>query len=555
MMRRGLLLLFALSFALAAGVVCAAGAARAWLDRDSLQLGETVTLNVETSDSASEPDLSALEADFDLLGRSSSSSVSIANGRTTSTLLWAVGLRPKREGKLTIPALVVGNARTDALVVNVGAAPAIAAASAGDDLFLEVTADPQIAYVQQQIRVTVKFFYAINLTDGAVEELEVGDAVVQKLGQDRSYDAERAGRRYRVMERRYAVTAQKSGTLSLPALNFRGRALSGNDPNALFFGRGRTVETRADGVIVEVKPRPAASGDGPWLPAQSLTLQADRAEAMTQGKVGEPLTVTLSAVAQGLGFDQLPELELPAIDGAEVYPDKSLTRSRENAGWVVGERTRKFAIVPKRAGTLRIPSVSLAWWDTANDKAATAQTGEIVIEIVAAGGATQPAAGATATAAGDTAAAPGAAVPGDATVWKMIALSSGVLWLVTVVLFWRRQRAPRAAVVAAPPEFSPTRRSFEAAVTAGDAAAAARRLIAWARSEGLRVQHLGELALQLDSAAQREAIAGLQAALYGAAGAPLPADLASAFARGFARAPRAAANDDGSVLPPLWGGR
>lgn len=549
-------MMFVLSCAFLAAGAAAAATARAWLDRESLQLGETVTLNVETSESVSEPDLSVLEADFDLLGRSSSSSISIVNGRTTSTLLWAVGLRPKREGKLTIPALLVGNAKTDALTVDVGAAPEIAAASAGDDIFLEVTADPQIAYVQQQIRVTVKFFYAVNLTDGAVEELDVGDAVVQKLGQDRSYDAERAGRRYRVMERRYAVTAQKSGTLNLPALNFRGRALSGNDPNALFFGRGKTVSTRADGVTIEVRPRPAASGDGPWLPAQSLTLQAERAEAMAQGTVGEPLTVTISAVAQGLGFDQLPELELPAIEGAEVYPDKSLTRSRENAGWVIGERTRKFAIVPKRAGTLRIPSVSLAWWDTANDRAATAQTGEIVIEIVASAAATQPASGAAPMTGSDAAATPAATESADAAFWKIMALGSGVLWLLTVGLLWRQRRAPRAAAPAvAAPEFSPTRRSFEAAVTAGDAAAAARRLIAWARSEGLRVQHLGELAVQLDSAAQREAISGLQAALYGAAGTPLPADLAAAFARGFSRAPRAAANDGDSVLPPLWGGR
>lgn len=542
-----------LSLALGTGGAAAASA-RVWLDRDSLQLGDTVTLNVETSESASEPDLSALEADFDLLGRSSSSSVSIANGRTMSTMLWAVGLRPKREGKLTIPPLVVGKSKTDALTVTVGAAPVIAAASAGDDVFLELTADPQIAYVQQQIRVTVKFFYAINLTDGAVEELEVGDAVVQKLGQDRSYDAERAGRRYRVMERRYAVTAQKSGTLNLPALNFRGRALSGNDPNALFFGRGRAVSTRADGVAIEVRPRPAGSGDGPWLPAQSLTLQADRAEAMAQGRVGEPLTITLSTVAQGLGFDQLPDPELPAIDGAEIYPDKSLTRSRENAGWVIGERTRKFAIVPKRAGTLRIPSVALNWWDTGNDKPATAKTGEIVIDVVAASDAPQPAASAAGASGGDTADMPGTAAPGDATFWKFFALGSAGLWLLTVLWLWRQRRAPRAAAVA-PPLDSPTRRSFEAAVAAGDASAAARRLVAWARSEGLLVQHLGELAAQLESSAQRDAIARLQAAVYGSAGEALPGNLAAAFARGFSRRTAVAANDDGSVLPPLWGGR
>ncbi|HSX59326.1 MAG TPA: BatD family protein [Tahibacter sp.] len=550
MMRR-IATLFALAFLSTFAVTAGAAAARAWLDRDTMQLGETVTLNVETEESASEPDLGALEADFELLSRSSSSSVSIVNGRTSSTLLWAVGLRPKREGKLTIPALVVGSAKTQPIVLTVGAAPAIASASPGDDIFLDVSVDPQLAYVQQQIRVTVKFFYAINLTDGAVEELTLGDAVVQKLGQDRSYDAERSGRRYRVMERRYALTAQKSGPLQIPALNFRGRALSGNDPNALFFGRGRTVATRSEPIAVEIRPKPADAGSGPWLPAQTLTLQVDGATPALQGRVGEPLTLTVSAVAQGLGFEQLPELELPAIDGAEVYPDKSLTRSRENAGWVVGERTRKFAIVPKRAGTLRVPAMSLGWWDTANDKPTIAQTAEITIEVAEAAGGTPAAASPDAVAAD----APVPAVSGStAAFWKIAALSSGGLWVVTLALLWL-QRRPRRAAAPAAPAFSPTKRSFEQAVAAGDAGAAAQRLLAWARSEGLSVSHLGELAARLDSPAQREAIAHLQAALYSGRTPALPAGLAAAFAAGFARASRRAANDENSVLPPLWGGR
>ena len=552
MIRRLLMLLALYAVATASP---AAETARAWLDRDSLQLGETVTLNIESSESASEPDFSALDADFELLGRSSSSSVSISNGRTTSSMLWAVGLRPRREGKLTIPPLTVGKARTEAVALTVGAAPAVAAANAGDDFFLDVTADPQLVYVQQQVRVTVRFYYAVNQTDGAVEELSLPDAVVQKLGQDRSYDAERAGRRYRVMERRYAVTAQKSGSLVLPALNFRGRALSGNDPNALFFGRGRAVETRSEATTIEVKPRPAASAGGAWLPAQSLQLQIEGVTAATPARVGEPLTVTVTVIAQGLGFEQLPEIELPAIAGAEVYPDKSVTRSRESSGWVVGERSRKFAIVPKHAGKLQIPALSLDWWNVAEDAAAKATTESVTVDVAEA--ANQPAAAPAAAAPAVATQADLPADSGSAMFWRLAAIVGFLLWLATLaVLLLVLRRLPRRAAAAAPSvAFSPTRRSFERAVADGDAAAAAQRLLAWARSEGLRANHLGELAAQLTAPAQREAIARLQAVLYGAAGGTLPPGLAAAFAQGFSGAATVAANDAASVLPPLWGGR
>ena len=277
--------------------------------------------------------------------------------------------------------------------------------------------------------------------------------------------------------------------------------------------------------------------------------------AATPARVGEPLTVTVTEIAQGLGFEQLPEIELPAIAGAEVYPDKSVTRSRESSGWVVGERSRKFAIVPKHAGKLQIPALSLDWWNVAEDAAAKATTESVTVDVAEA--ANQPAAAPAAAAPAVATQADLPADSGSAMFWRLAAIVGFLLWLATLaVLLLVLRRLPRRAAAAAPSvAFSPTRRSFERAVADGDAAAAAQRLLAWARSEGLRANHLGELAAQLTAPAQREAIARLQAVLYGAAGGTLPPGLAAAFAQGFSGAATVAANDAASVLPPLWGGR
>jgi hypothetical protein len=102
-----------------------------------------------------------------------------------------------------------------------------------------------------------------------------------------------------------------------------------------------------------VRARPPESGSDVWLPAQSLTLSAEGADADSSVHVGEPLTLTLRLKAQGLGFEQLPELKLPKIDGADIYPDKETTQNRDDGSWQYGTRERKFAIVPSRSGTLR----------------------------------------------------------------------------------------------------------------------------------------------------------------------------------------------------------
>ncbi|TLY52388.1 MAG: protein BatD [Gammaproteobacteria bacterium] len=124
--------------------ICAnvyAAQVRAWLDRNTMQLGETVMLNVEVSDdsNAAQPDFSALQTDFNLLGTQSSTAMNIINGQASSKLLWAVGLEPKHAGAITIPALSVAGTQTQSinLVVQPGSG---SGGKAGDDIAVRATA-------------------------------------------------------------------------------------------------------------------------------------------------------------------------------------------------------------------------------------------------------------------------------------------------------------------------------------------------------------------------------------------------------------------------------
>src|SRR5690606_3617975 len=84
--------------------VAAHAQTRAWIDRDSIALGETLTLNVETDDAgAGAPDWSPLDKDFIVSGHSSSRQIEIVNGKRSARLLFGVALQPRREGLLTIP--------------------------------------------------------------------------------------------------------------------------------------------------------------------------------------------------------------------------------------------------------------------------------------------------------------------------------------------------------------------------------------------------------------------------------------------------------------------
>lgn len=554
------LMLLALSFS-----TSASAAVRAWLDRSSMQLGETVTLNVESDDStAAEPDFSVLLGDFNSLGTQSSRQISMSNGATSAKTVWAVGLEPKRAGTLTIPAFNIGGQSSDPLSLTVLPAPIGAQGKPGDTLFVEVSADPLNPYVQQQVRYTVKLYFAVNLSDGSLDEPATANAVVQKLGRDKQYTANLHGQSYHVLERNYALIAEKSGPLSVPALSFRGSAVDNSDPTG-FFRRGRTVTARSDALQLDVRAKPASWGSAPWLPAASLVL-SDESQLPAEIQVGEPLTRTLKLRAQGLGFEQIPELEIAAPEGAEVYADKSQTQTRDDGSWLYGERTRKFAIVPTRPGTLTLPVVEVQWWNTTSERMETASLPAREIKVT--GAALAPATAApigpspspsstTATTSPGPVIYPAPASGAELRFWRWSSALLGGLWLLTLALWWRSRKAMHGARVAATqPTQAPARSVFLRACSMGDLSGAERALVAWARREKADILNLGSLAMALDDPAQRAALDELQRMRYaGASAEGLGARLTRAFRGGFAWSKAAAASAPVSPLPPLYPGR
>lgn len=548
---------------------------RAWLDRDTVALDETLTLNVELEggSSSAPPDFSALKKDFDLLGTSSNTSVSIINGQSSSKVLWAVGLQSRRAGVLTIPPLNIGGTSTQPLSLTVKAAAAGKVDANGKpvgDMLLELNAEPRAPYVQQQIRVTLKLYYAVNLTEGNLEDPHLDGVVVKKLGQDKNYQGNLNGRSYNILERHYALTAEKSGKLLLPAINFRGRAQDVNDLNS-FFNRGRLVTVHSDAIELDVRPRRADTGTNAWLPAAALTLTADGVDTASTVHIGEPLTLNLHLKAQGLGFEQLPELILDAVDGAEVYPDKSATRTRDDGIWQYGERDRKFALVPTRAGKLKLPAVELRWWDTEHDRAEVASVPAREIDVLPAIGTTNVAPVISAV---TTMPPSGADVQASATetaalvlaqtqlhTWRWLAIASLILWFLSMlgatIGFLRRRNIGLAtlnsAASASTVDDTKPRSAFRSACVRNDINAAAHALLRWARLQQSTLRNLGELTPLLSDPSQREVLTQLERVRYGDGDSAGVAErMAAVFANGISFRHANVKKSESALLPELY---
>lgn len=528
----------------------AVAAPNAWLDRTQITQGDTVTLNIE-SETSETPDFAVLDQDFLRRGQSSSTQTTIANGSVRTRTLWAVALEPRRSGSLTVPAITVGKEQTAPLQLTVGAGQ-IGAQAQGQDVFLEVEVDQPAPYVGQPVIYTLRLSYAITLLDGDLEPPSADAVDIRRIGDDASYQRTVAGRRYQTLERRFVLTPEHSGPLQLVGARFRGRTLAGlRDP---VFGGARAVSAIGETVTLQVQPQPAQAQQ-PWLPATSAELSTQIPDG--GGRAGEPVNIELHLQLQGAGAAQVPELQLPEVDGARVFPDTPQVRERVVDGVLTVDVTRRFALVPARAGRLTIPAVTVPWWNTLTHAPAVAKTDSATLQIGAAadGVDSSPAVvgrvAETATQATSTNdATAGFPVPpgsGQLRPWQGLSLMLLLLWLGTLVWGWRRGKVrpdrtgdEHTKAVAKDP-LDALRR----AASSGDLAAADDALRALAA--GREVE-----ALPLDTE-QRQALAELRGALWGGGNRERARTLLrDAFAKGVKLPARRDVLAYDEPLPPLY---
>ncbi|KER87424.1 membrane protein [Xanthomonas arboricola pv. celebensis] len=543
---------------------------RAWLDRDSANAGDVVMLNIETDQRGVDPDYTPLRNDFALGAKSANQQMQVTNGSVTVRALFGVVLTPRKSGELIVPAIRVGNERTEPLRLQVGAsasdagssAPGAAAAAQGnEDAFVQTQVDDPQPYVQQSVGVVVRLYFATQLASGELD-LEAPDgASLQRIGDDVSSVKVLNNRQYNVVERRYLLVPERSGRLVLPSARFNGRSVGGFFDD--YFGRGNgELSARSASIPLQVRAQPA-NAPQPWLPLRSLqlryTITPQRATA------GEAAQIVVEASARGATQAQFPELPTPSVPDAQVFAEPPQYEERFVDGSPQLRLTRRYSIVPNRAGPLVVPGLQVAWWDVGAAAAKTAALPDLTLDVAAGSGAfaapaPTPAASpspdnAAPTAAAGTLSLQQAAATQRPWGWIAAAIGFALLWIATLVwaLLRRRGGSHGAPVINASDAASPGRRvthgvaELRRALDTGGMDDVAAVLCGMAG-----VADIDSVLAALSDPAQRAAVAQMQRARWGGDGDVTSAR--SALREAFARGPRwrHATAAEPEVLAPLY---
>ncbi|WP_313273257.1 BatD family protein [Stenotrophomonas sp.] len=491
---------------------------RAWLDRDSINLGESVTLNIETEQSAA-PEYAPLQAEFSLSNQTSSRQLQMQNGAISNRAVHTVVLSPRRNGELAVPALRVGSASTAPLRLVVGQAP-LAPATGDAVAFIETEVDDSNPYVQQSVGVVVRLYFATQLASGELVLDTPAGASLQRVGDDRTSVREVGGRRYNVVERRFLLIPERSGPLQVVGARFSGQGAGGFFDD--FFGRdGGQLSARGPDQTLQVQAVPADAPQ-PWLPLKNLQLRYVAAPA--SGRTGEAITVEVEATATGATKAQFPELPVPSLgDAAQVFAEPPQYDETFAGGSPQLKLTRRYSIVPQQAGTLSLPGIQMPWWDVATGQARTAALPALTLQVAqgTAGLAAPP------LPQGQVAAAAATALPSTVTMgttagsaawlWPALAAGFALLWLVTLVWAVSRRRPPATQTLQAHVGDRPSSRYSAAdlrrALDSGGLDEVARILMAMAAAPDLDA-----VIQRLEPAEQREAVQRMQRARWGGEG-------------------------------------
>jgi hypothetical protein len=388
-------------------------------DRTAATVGEQIMV---TAQAISSKKLKSIEApslakseEFDVAGanqnQSSSTSIQIINGKMTQTVtmtyLFYYTIVPKKTGSFTFPALRLvadGNEYTsNPFVITIGKEPPQSASEVKVSLIL----NKKNLFVGEQAVLTVqvaqKAGSQIQLTQQGLAELY--DKVEKGLGKDFSTarlfsqlpnkGASQVinNENYFVVKVNYAVFPINAGELLIPAAPFqyialrqvRGRRGGGGffDDffNDNFFSSGVeqvSKSIQSNSVVVHANRLPPAPGDfsgaigGFKLNSSISPQEVGAGDAAT-------LTISISGATRPGSISDIP---LPQLPECSIFsPEKHVNVDTSQSG-ITTHKTYKYLVIPKQEGALRIPPLSLTYFDPSGAVYKTLRTDTLQLSVI-----------------------------------------------------------------------------------------------------------------------------------------------------------------------------
>ncbi|MBP5381444.1 MAG: protein BatD [Bacteroidaceae bacterium] len=349
---------------------------------------------------------------------SSSSSFSMINGKTThsSQMTFSYTLLAQKAGSYKLPVATVksdgksyksnqvsievlegngnsnGNGNANG---NSGGATRMRTQEAGDritanDLYITVTASKKRLYEQEAVLLTYKLYTLVSIDQcmGKMPDLDGFHTQEIELPQQKTLKYERMnGKNYgTVVWSQYVLFPQKTGKLTVPAINFEAEVVQQNrsiDPFDAFFNGGsslvrvkKTIVAPAVELQVEPLPTKPANFSG------AVGSQFNISGTLSPEQVDANDAVQLRLVVSGVGNMKL--MKAPTVQWPkdfETYDPKVTDKTKVGVNGASGNVVYDYTAVPRHGGKYAIPPVEFCYFDTKTNSYKTIRTDSFHVAV------------------------------------------------------------------------------------------------------------------------------------------------------------------------------
>lgn len=385
------------------------------LSESQIEMGESVNL-VFNSDQplSSVPDLNSIQSFVRIGAQQQVMNTSVINGKVTQTYQLIFNLFPIKEGEFQIGPFDVEGEQTQALrlrVVKGDLLPATGTNEVGKKgiFSIEASLSADKIYEGETAFYRIRVEESVGLINANLQTPVQKGLTITPVGENSVSQSVKDNQKINVFERSFIITPAEAGTFQIsgaqlfgfiPDTRWRTQQTS---PLSRFLGDDffldafapsqKEVYLQSNPVNLTVLPKPS-DWKGWWLPSTEVTLTEDY-KIPEHLRVGEPIERNVVLSVKGVESERLPLLTQPASIDFKMYANPEQRHTDIISNQLVGTQNITFVLMPTRAGKLKIPAITVPWFDTQTAQKRIAILPEKEIEILpqnnqAAGGNIQP---------------------------------------------------------------------------------------------------------------------------------------------------------------------
>ena len=395
---------------------------------------------VDEKVSSDDIDFSPLEKDFYLGRPSFGTSINIINGSHSSRSEWNLSLAAQRIGVAKIPAFTVAGATSQPIAIQVTVdrdEPNV-----GDLIEVQSSLDRNELYPNESALLKTRLIIKADprrLQNANIIQPQANGLTLAALGEAKQYQSVLNGMEVTVVEQNYRITADQPGEYSLSGIGFSGSVVYGNNRS----GSTRLIDASTKAKQFEVTVNPIPDGyQANWLPAANLTLEQRWIDADGQvissdtypTKVGESITREITLDIQGITAERFPDIVVNYPDSMRVYQEKPQFEEMDQG---VTRMTLTQVLIPQQQGEIELNDISINWWNSTSKQQESDNIKGLTLSVSPGDSINMG----EAAIIDDTPTKVETVIVKDSGIWPYLAALFAVLWLLTLVLWFKAQRA------------------------------------------------------------------------------------------------------------------